>query len=143
MRIIFLDIDGVVNLEIDWCKESINVLNRLIYITDSKIVITSDWRYNYTIKELRNIFSNVGLCCDIIDTIDLHDNSNIESIEKDRFIGIMNYIKKHDLKNFLIIDDMDLDKFGLFNDRFVKTKFSQGLKEAGLLERCIEILKRI
>jgi len=142
MKVIFLDIDGVINLDIDWCEESINVLNKLINVTDSKIVITSDWRYNYTLTELRNIFNNIGLHCEIIDTIDLQENSNIESMEKDRIIGIMNYIKKHELDNYLIIDDMDLDKFDLINHRFVKTKFSQGLKETGLLEKCIEVLKK-
>lgn len=55
MRIIFLDIDGVLNRHItDYCVESqsniirpelIRNLNRIILATDAKIVLSSAWRY--------------------------------------------------------------------------------------------------
>lgn len=76
MKILFLDIDGVVNhqefyerrandetiksLPYPLCEFDPLVVNRINYIldeTNSKLVISSSWRFN---EHLQNIFDNVG-----------------------------------------------------------------------------------
>ena len=92
MKIIFLDIDGVLNSD-TWQKtdqykmgknpekwfdpNAVNLLNKLIDETKAKIVLTSTWRLEYSLEEMRKIFSNVGIKCDLIDfTPDLTNNND-------------------------------------------------------------------
>jgi hypothetical protein len=75
MKIIFLDIDGVLNHEL-WFKEQrhktaktkleyklsmidetkIELLNKLIEATRAKVVVSSTWRKNHTIEQLQKLF---------------------------------------------------------------------------------------
>lgn len=86
MKIIFLDIDGVLNSE-KWYKErfdkklypnlegyplcefdplTIEQLNLLTDKTNAKIVISSTWRMGRTIDELKKLFEEVGIKGEII-----------------------------------------------------------------------------
>ena len=86
MKIIFLDIDGVLNSE-KWHKErfdkklypnlenyplcefdplTIEQLNLLTDKTNAKIVISSTWRMGRTIDELKKLFEEVGIKGEII-----------------------------------------------------------------------------
>lgn len=77
MKIIFLDIDGVLNSE-KWYTERfdkdlqsyplcefdplcVEQLNILIQKTNAKLVISSTWRLGRTIDELKNLFEKVGI----------------------------------------------------------------------------------
>lgn len=77
IKIIFLDIDGVLNnsLEVDPHKDSylngeyqglysprcIKHLNDIIKQTGAKIVVSSTWRLGRTIKELQKILDDMGV----------------------------------------------------------------------------------
>lgn len=87
MKVIFLDIDGVLNSN-DWYvyrrdhveMDSINAqypfyefdpraverLNRLVEATDAKIVVSSTWRHGRTIDELKQLFEWVKIDAEII-----------------------------------------------------------------------------
>jgi len=92
MKIIFLDIDGVLNSDI-WQKtdnykqqespekwfdpNAVSLFNKLIDETKAKVVLTSTWRLEYSLEEMRKIFSKVKIKCDLIDfTPDLSSNNN-------------------------------------------------------------------
>jgi hypothetical protein len=88
MKVIFLDIDGVLNHE-KWYRkrhqeikmddvvshypfyefdpESINQLNRIIDETGANVVISSTWRHGRTIEQLQEILEKVGFRGVIID----------------------------------------------------------------------------
>lgn len=91
MKLVFLDIDGVLNYELFWkdeaqdiklknlsesapkgshdiCKDKIGLLNDLIEQTEAKIIISSTWRKYYTLDELRELFKFMGFKGEIIDT---------------------------------------------------------------------------
>lgn len=92
MKVIFLDIDGVLNhqkwyktrIEIkqgtdnkDWSDrypfyefdpESVKVLNYIIENTGAKVVISSTWRHGRTVSDLQHILNSVGFNGEIIDT---------------------------------------------------------------------------
>lgn len=142
MNIIFLDIDGVINLDLGWCSESIIVLNEIIDHTEAKIVISSDWKYEYSISTLRNIFLNQEIKGEIIGfTSDVYI-ANIQKLAENRVLEIKEYIKENDIDNYIAIDDLDLASAGLEKSKFVRTKFSLGLKEKGLKENCIQYLQK-
>lgn len=78
MKLIFLDIDGVLNHEL-WFKErfnslkkshgdekffdpkSVGLLNFILSETDAKIVVSSSWRLGRSVDDLKEIFSKVGV----------------------------------------------------------------------------------
>lgn len=142
MNIIFLDIDGVISLDIDWCLDSINVLNEITKTTDSKFVISSDWKYHHSIDELKDIFKSQKITGEIIGLTENIMFRNSMTLEKDRASEINDYIRKNKIENYLVIDDLDLTKGGIDRTRFVKTKFSIGIKEKGLKNKCLKILTR-
>jgi len=82
MKIIFLDIDGVLNSD-TWEKSkafkngeypsnsfdpfSVQLLNNIINETQAKVVLTSTWRLKFTLQEMKDIFRRVGIQCQLID----------------------------------------------------------------------------
>jgi hypothetical protein len=79
MKVIFLDVDGVLNASrrvtphtqgfelSDWViPRCINQLNRIVRETKAAIVISSTWRIGKNIKELREMFDGVGVVGDVI-----------------------------------------------------------------------------
>ncbi len=129
MKIIFLDIDGVLNSD-SWLhlKENrekpfpfnqfeprlVKLFNRIIKETQAKVVLISTWRLNYSLEEMRGIFQQVGIVCNLIDqTPDLTtDNDYVlrgnEILKwcKDN-IELLNVRRVLNYKNFVIIDDHD------------------------------------
>lgn len=169
MKVIFLDVDGVLNnsytfsdinyeimygygrrVEIE--DEKVEFLKQIVDATDAKIVLSSSWRtffHKYNEKdivpifekglELKNKLENHGL--EIYDLTGFDYNGNREN-------EIRAYLEKHDdISGFLIIDDCMDDVNGLFSDKTIKTKF-YGLNRGnlGLTEKhvpiAIDILNR-
>lgn len=139
MKVLFLDIDCVINLDLGWCSESIETLHSIIEQTNAKVVISSDWKYEYTIDVLQNIFINAGIKAEIFDyTPDIIPKTG-QSLEKVRVDEINKYIRQNDVANYVAVDDMDLVSAGFPESHFVQTRFSVGLKENGLRDTCIEL----
>jgi hypothetical protein len=82
MKIIFLDIDGVLNSdswdnseeqkqsqfpENQFSPKLIQLFNKVIEETTDKIVLTSTWRLEYDIKFMQSLFKKVGIKGEIID----------------------------------------------------------------------------
>ena len=84
-RILFLDIDGVLNGK-DWAVENIGrgnegwspyvfdprtvrQLNRILEITGAEIVISSSWRHAWTLEQLQKHFKKQRVVGKIIDCI--------------------------------------------------------------------------
>jgi hypothetical protein len=66
-------------------------------------------------------------------------------LSKNRANEILDFVNHFDLKQFAILDDLDLMQFldkGDAKERFVRTKDNQGLKEVGVKEKVINILNR-
>ena len=137
MRVIFLDIDGVLNAQDDFggrSKPNPNVgglwgisiakVKRLKYIvdrTDAKLVLTSTWKkdYNKYINDHVNIFGkylyNKLRKCDlrIFDTTERYETN-----PSDRSNGIKGWLKDHegDVESYIILDD---DYFPGYDDKEV------------------------
>jgi hypothetical protein len=73
MPILFLDIDGVLN-STEWMKRSANRgglwdidpatiprLQRIVDVTDCKIIVSSSWRIGRSVTELREILLKAGM----------------------------------------------------------------------------------
>lgn len=137
MKIIFCDIDGVLNdattptqaksgaIFID--EEKLLRLKRIIDATGAKIVLSSTWRYdredpryNADFLELQEAFHNVGL--------DFYSYTPVDAIGIRRGMEIRAWLGLHpEVENYIILDDelFDFAERGLL-PRLVKTEFGDG-----------------
>jgi hypothetical protein len=134
MRIIFTDIDGVLNphWRTKWSKKSITLYNELCKEYDLKPVITSTWRIAHTKEQLQDIFKFQGIEVDIYDYTPILGGA--------RGLEIKEWLDNNDCDNFIIIDDKTSDIEPYINN-VVKCRSWIGLSTDEIKE-IKEILKR-
>ena len=126
MKIIFSDIDGVLNSDIWYSGDTIKMknglgkhfdprcirlLNKVITNTKSKIVLTSTWRLNHSIEELKELLKQVDFNGEVIGlTPDLKEKD-------ENFVGgneILKWCRDHEeiigssyksYTSYVIVDD--------------------------------------
>lgn len=153
MKIIFLDIDGVLNYA--GCKarspsgcigiedKPLKLLKRIVDETGAKIVLTSTWKTDWFITDyiedlpkdgqyLINRFSSQRL--GILD-------KTHEECWANRGQGVLDYLNNSCCESFVIIDDELFDYVSLSLDKhLIKTEyFGEGLTECHV-ERAIQLL---
>jgi len=165
MKIVFLDIDGVLNsfetpasLNVPhsaWCPEVMNAfgieldvhtdkverVNKITEATGAKIVISSSWRVGY-LAEWSDVIihlHNMGLKGFIIGRTP-HDKNDPEMNTRGREIEAW-FAKYPDetIENFVILDDNN--KMDPLMDNLVKTDHKEGLQDEHV-EKAIEILSK-
>ena len=151
MKVIFLDIDGVLNEDttptrtksrvifID--QEKLLRLKRIVDATSAKIVLSSTWRYdrddaryNGDFLELQEAFHNVGL--------DFYDFTPVDTIGIRRGMEIKAWLGLHpEVTKYIILDDelFDYEERKLL-PRLVKTDFVYGGLTEDLTEEAIDLL---
>ena len=160
MKIIFLDIDGVLatdrefimnrtkfrkknpeamelNIPYPFNKGCVKIFNEILTETDAKIVLSSDWRLHWNLEQLDKIFKFNGVIKSPEATTAFSKWKMSSSLELDRVMQIKNYINYGEIENWVAIDDLNLSDLG---DRFVRTKDSEGLKQLGIKNKIIKIL---
>ena len=160
--IIFLDVDGVLStfneyyrnrkkfwdkyefadtlkLPYEFNKGCVKVLNEILEISDADIVLSSDWRTHWNLEELGNIFEFNKIIKRPIDVTEVFPTS-FSYLEKNRAHEIDIYRQKHNLKNYVIVDDLDLLPF-VPKDRFVQTTEREGIKQSNVKEKILKILE--
>ena len=148
MKIIFLDIDGVLNSDdyIDRAKneqgieqhidiEKVTLLKKAINETNAQIVLTSSWKNSKDITSLRELFTKYEIYFDVTPFINW-----------ERGLEIKQWLSKHkDVEDYIILDDEIYDSFdGEMLNHLVKVSNAngQGLGE-GLTQKDIDtIIKR-
>lgn len=138
-KIIFLDVDGVLNSEefARWLwdnhekkyrgyemldQKAILNLQDIVFITGAEIVLSSSWRISTTrTKQLKEQLLPYGLT--IIDR-------TISDARGDRGEEIKEWLSRHpEVNHFVILDDEDEFKDDSLKNNFVKTTFEEGLLE--------------
>lgn len=154
MKVVFLDIDGVLNNDKTESKTPIgftgignSLLDRLatiVKITNAKIVLTSTWKDEWSPnpdnqspdgKYMVKKFKQVGL-----HIMDKTDESKVGSSH--RGAGINKYLEKHpEIEEYVILDDFEFDYYHYENilERFVHTEEHLGLTNENMYE-AIDIL---
>lgn len=158
MKVIFLDVDGVLN-HVEWFQEEerlnrtksfkeggdnlwiwinmvdpsrIKLLDQLVEKTDAKIVMSSTWRLSRTLKEIKDLFNNrLNLKAEIIDKTPHY------GCERGHEIGAWLVNSKDKIESFVILDD-DSDMVGVMN-RLIRTGTQKGLEQSHV-DRAIEML---
>lgn len=147
MKVIFLDVDGVLNSEKFYRKrgapdyrfedeppyplcefdpEAVELFNKITDQTGAKIVVSSTWRIGRTVDELKELFQSVGVTGQIIDkTRTLRERKEYEKIVRGTEIRI--WLEKFPkVYRYIIIDD-DNDMLPEQQPNFIKTSFWTGI----------------
>lgn len=165
MKVIFLDIDGVLNtqntfVEIhnEWKKTNkrrieidsfrVEILSYIVKKTDAKIVLSSTWRFGFKhqngvlipatkrAEELTNIFKKYGLK---IYDITMRDSNGIR--QNEIYMWLKN---RNDIESFIVIDDDIYDLLDFKNKELIQTTFYGSKDNAGLcinhVKKAVEIL---
>jgi len=160
MKIIFLNIDGVLATEGDsWIPPHelyaypfnptcVRVFNEILKTTNAEIVLSSDWRlmYNQDLEMLGDLFKYNGVIrkpIDVTPKFGKHGVSGTKDYIKQFIINRENEIEyyinkfKNKISKYVILDDADLK---IYPDNFIKCNVNEGLKQLGLKEKIISIL---
>lgn len=138
MKIIFLDIDGVVSLSGDkmvrtqitpelttpymWNEQACEIVERILHSTGAEIVLSSDWRKHYRLQEMRAIMQANGISGGRL----VGYTSIDPAYAKSRGLGSMaiyrskeinEWLGLHGVKQWVAVDDLHL--VGLDHSRFV------------------------
>jgi hypothetical protein len=159
MKLIFLDIDGVLNSDRFFAEAqparwgighidpgAVGRVEELARRTGAHIVISSAWRHAYPVADLRVILRVAGLEARIVGaTPDLDDGGPDGLV---RAAEITAWLEGHALRaehgfaelveRYVILDD--LEDFGALEPRVVRTRFADGLLEEHV-ERAAALLE--
>lgn len=140
MKIIFLDVDGVLNSVQDrfsWTIESdkhLILLACIVRRTDAKIVVSSSWRNCSLLDTLKKRLNDFSMS---VFGITGYNKNGIRGLE------IKEWLDNHnDIESFVILDDEVFDIKEHFPNNFVQTSMEVGLQKEDV-EKCIAILSNI
>lgn len=156
MKIIFLDIDGVLNSdsilseyipEIDgeyypYQPHLVDNLNMILKRTDAKIVVSSTWRLGESVERLQYLLTHMGVKGEVIGKTDSYNdkfvvrgNEILKWIQDNQnLLGCHHY----DFYDYVILDD-DSDMLYGQRNNFVHIQGEEGLTKE-YAEQAIEIL---
>jgi hypothetical protein len=150
MNIIFLDIDGVLNPLTAKRDASGRFGHRafenfrliLDKLPEASVVITSTWRYEYTLPEMKAYFREVGIDPHrIVDmTPDLRCDDGMIRHYPTRDEEIRAWLGQHPgVEQFAILDDVGPEQMTGLEDDFFQTEFDEGLR----YEQSLNIIKHL
>ncbi len=140
MRIVFLDIDGVLNTDraarmnqdpnrLDFDRAALEQLKKIIVETGAEIVVTSTWRIHretggFLWTELLRNLAEVGLEDTIIDITPVLDDA---LRTRDRWKEIEDWLKRQEqpIDSYVILDDEW--EMGELNNRFIRCLSYRGI----------------
>ena len=148
MKVIFLDVDGVLNsvetttlcygfVGID--DEKVAKLRRIVEATGAQIVLSSSWKHDWEPldKDKQNKYGDYldqKLKKHLLSAVDKTSEANSEC----RGEGIIEWVGTHEVDSFIILDDewFDFKELGL-QSRVIKTEFYD--ENGGLTDDHVEL----
>ena len=155
MKVIFLDIDGVLcttscygkGMNNKWSaymfdQKAVVYLNHILNETGAEIILSSDWRHQYTLHEMREIFCHNGVLKGPIGftpSLKTYIATNLEGGRADEIkLWIQNNAWKSDI-NWVAIDDLNMDEF-LYPNFVHCPNEHEGIKRQGIRDKVINLL---
>ena len=166
MKVIFLDIDGVLatayeflmnkqkfqkknyvaehlNIPYPFNDGCVKVFNEILIKTNAEIVLSSDWRKFWTLEKLDLIFRFNGVIKSPIAVTEI-DPVSMSWLEKNRANEIGKYIlNNRDIEQWVAIDDLNMSEFmkqTYDDDKMFVTEGIEGIKKSTLKEKIISKL---
>lgn len=112
--------------------KSVSNINLIISYTRAKIVVTSTWRTQFTLQQLKDIFRSNGIDGEVVDKT---------SIGLTRGEEIQEWINYNRTESYVVIDDQVKDILPYIdNNKVVKCNHSIGFEDGELLDKSLDIL---
>jgi len=140
MKVLFLDIDGVLNNDATTEKSPdgytgiddslVERLAKVIKELELTIVLTSTWKDDWINKKPDGLYLDAKM--------EKHDiqilNRTFDTSESKRGSGIRTYLSQNDIESYVIVDDNDFSDFtDELLDHFVMTNPVTGLSDADIV----------
>lgn len=149
MRVIFLDVDGVLNssetrAKIDGLKgvskKNLRILRHIVARTQAKIVLTSAWNINFDEKLVPTTKAGMYLYHRLWEN-NLWIYDKVNDYGGNREQAVAEYVKKHNnLTDWVIIDDTHYGDYEKLNPKhIVYTSYELGLTKASATEAIVKL----
>ncbi|ALY07029.1 hypothetical protein VmeM32_00038 [Vibrio phage vB_VmeM-32] len=155
IKIIFLDIDGVLNDDTNesWndvgddyyphSKTLVSNLNEIIRQTNAKLVLSSTWRLGLDLEQISHLMKRIGIIGEFIGYTDslsspyaVRGNEILKWIlDNENIVG-----PRYEFKNYLILDD-DCDMLYFQRNNFIHLNGQKGLTKE-YIQQSIDILNQ-
>jgi hypothetical protein len=131
----------------DFNYKAVRILNEILLETGAEIVVSSDWRFECNLAEMKDFYDKFGVIKGPIDytpNLEIEDFKFLEAngkkgFEDERSIEIRKWLALHpEVTHWVAIDDLNMS-----NDltNFVHTKRqNEGIKETGIKEKIMSYL---
>ena len=133
-KIIFLDIDGVLNDNTvnGYLERCVYYLKNLVDRNGGKVVIISSLQGSGTIEKRRRLSNKLGsVGINVSDYIDPNFKGDLNGVTlSNRVIGIIDYLKKYQESSYVIIDDEFHEEYNLLGLNNYKTDMWSGLTKS-------------
>lgn len=157
MKVVFLDIDGVLNEKTSQSRccgyrgiddKKVKTLAKIVKATEAKIVLVSTWKEGWQREEKgrQTLFGNYldrkmkkqGLkVFDKTEDVDREAHLHLSRGE-----GILQYLRRHAVKKYVVIDDCQFDYDGCgLTDFYLRTDEGNGGLTEEIAQKAIAILK--
>ena len=137
MKVIFLDIDGVLNTNSDReiSNDKLKLLSELVSKTGADVVLSSSWRnwWNNPIINIPGSFITNWKNQFLDNNISITLTTELECPKN---LSIEKFIIQHDVKHYVVLDDEPIDIANL-----VKTNGDVGLTQSDCLKAAQLLLK--
>lgn len=148
MRVIFLDVDGVLNssetrAKIDGLKgvskKNLRILRHIVARTQAKIVLTSAWNINFNEKLVPTTKAGMYLYHRLWEN-NLWIYDKVNDYGGNREQAVAEYVKKNNLTDWVIIDDTHYGDYEKLNPKhIVYTSPALGLTKASATEAIVKL----
>jgi hypothetical protein len=122
-------------------EKCVAVLNDIWRFTGCELVISSDWvlnNFDSKLQVARNVFKFNNVQAPIIGFIRKVPTYNPQYLEAIRVNEIREWVETHHPETWVAIDDLNLSSLG--KEHFVLIDSIEGLAEAGIKDKVIELL---
>ena len=136
MKVIFLDIDGVLNNNSDReiSNDKLKLLSELVSKTGADVVLSSSWRYGWNKPELNQPGTRIYRLKQLLKDNDIVIKDTI-GLDLTKSIQIKNYLNTNMISNYIVLDDEPIDTANL-----VQTNAEQGLTQSDC-QKAFQLLK--
>ena len=131
-KIIFIDIDGPLawstwddgwvtinedctnefGIPYAWVQEDCDALKTILDETNAKLVLSSDWRFQFSFRQMKDIFQHYGIhpsnLLDMTCQFSLWNKMSRTSLEHERAMQVVKWAKDNKISNWIAIDDLNL-----------------------------------
>lgn len=121
----------------------VKVFNEILEKINPIIILSSDWQDKYSLEMMNDIFKwneINGIITDFTGMAWGVKFFSISELEECRAYDIIQYVKKHEIENYLAIDDLDLSPW-INENNFIRTpNANEGIKQNGIKDKILNML---